>query len=159
MTSEKPISRQALHQQRLVAEGRCIRCGIVLTEKVTQACIPCNEKRLEHIRQQRGHKAWTKGGRGRPPKIAGDKPDQSAIEALLLKVPWEFNNNDLAKYVGVSINTIRKYRKIYAPNTQGSRIQSFILEKADWSKTNKELSEISNICVPTVQKYRKIYAP
>ena len=63
--------------------------------------------------------------------------------------------------MGVSENTVKKYRKIYGQDAviADRKDPASVMAGADYSLSNKELVYSMRVSKPTVEKYRKIYAP
>lgn len=85
----------------------------------------------------------------------------SEVILIMAKADYTLNNRELSYRLGVSENTVKKYRKVYGQNTAvaNKTDPASIMAKADYSLTNNELSYSLAISKPTVEKYRKIYAP
>jgi hypothetical protein len=63
-------SRQRRWQTERIAQGRCGVCGKRRLGHYAWACDRCALAHRRRRRRRTGGKAWTQGGRGRPPKIA-----------------------------------------------------------------------------------------
>jgi len=159
---EKPLSRQRIHQINMKKMGRCGSCGKKL-HLVLKTCAPCTKKTNLRTREKKGFKAKVHGGPGRPRKCLDETGTQAVSEVTLImaKADYTLSNRELSYCLGVSENTVKKYRKIYGQNTAvaNKTDPASIMAKADYSLSNKELIYLLGICKPTVEKYRKIYAP
>jgi ribosomal protein L4 len=73
MKQMKTKSRQALWQEKQIAEKRCASCASQDKETLagSRRCGKCKSKGRKHCRQAKrdelGCNPWVKGGRGRPP--------------------------------------------------------------------------------------------
>lgn len=60
--------RQATWQARMLAAGRCTRCGRPRGKSpYSRSCLACAEKCRQEQRRRRAGGAWKPGGLGRPP--------------------------------------------------------------------------------------------
>ena len=64
---EPNLSRQRRWQNRRLAEGCCVRCG-VKRNLYSQRCDDCQKRETERAREKNKCSAWKAGGRGRKPK-------------------------------------------------------------------------------------------
>jgi len=77
------------------------------------------------------------------------------------KADYTLSNRELSYSLGVSENTVKKYRKVYGQDAviADKTDPASVMANADYSLSNKELVYSLRVCKPTVEKYRKIYAP
>jgi len=77
------------------------------------------------------------------------------------KADYTLTNRELSYSLGVSENTVKKYRKIYGQDAviADKTDPASVMASADYSLSDKELVYSLEISKPTVEKYRKIYAP
>lgn len=156
----KTVSRQRLHQIKLKEMGKCGLCGRDL-HPVLRNCPPCMEKARLRLRAKKGYKPKVAGGPGRPKKILDETGTKATTETELKmsKANYSLSNSALAQDLGVSENTVRKYRKIYAAQQKWVNEINVMMSKADYSLPDKELIYLLNVSSTTVSKYRRIYAP
>lgn len=130
--TSKPRSRQWLQQQRLRAEGKCPTCWKVLPKDIL-VCLPCREKKNEYARQLKGYKPWVPGKPGRPPRQVVEKTAQylSVIEQRMRLMDWSLSNKEIEYYGLTTETTVRKYRKIYAPETIPKRASRVAVEDSE----------------------------
>jgi len=119
------------------------------------------EKARLRLRAKKGYKPKVAGGPGRPKKILDETGTKATTETELKmsKANYSLSNSALAQDLGVSENTVRKYRKIYAAQQKWVNEINVMMSKADYSLPDKELIYLLNVSSTTVSKYRRIYAP
>jgi hypothetical protein len=121
------------------------------------------EKSNLRTRERKGYNAKVHGGPGRPRKCLDETGTQAVSEVIIImsKADYTLSDRELSYSLGVSENTVRKYRKLYGQDAviADKRDPASIMANADYSLTDKELVYFLRICKPTVEKYRKIYAP
>jgi|688.fasta_scaffold24234_14 biotin operon repressor len=158
----KQVSRQRLHQIKLREMGRCGLCGKDL-HPVLKSCLPCVEKANQRLRAKKGYKPKVAGGPGRPRKILDETGTKATTETELKmsKAAYSLSNRALAQDLGVSENTVAKYRKIYGPQAHKKAVTDIgmMMSVADYSLSDKELRFQLNVSRPTLRKYKKKYAP
>jgi hypothetical protein len=156
------VSRQRLHQIKLREMGRCGLCGKDL-HPVLKSCLPCVEKANQRLRAKKGYKPKVAGGPGRPRKILDETGTKATTETELKmsKAAYSLSNRALAQDLGVSENTVAKYRKIYGPQAHKKAVTDIgmMMSVADYSLSDKELRFQLNVSRPTLRKYKKKYAP
>ena len=159
---KKTVTRQRLHQIKLKGLGKCGLCGKDL-HPVLKSCIPCAEKANIRLRAKKGYKPKVAGGPGRPRKILDDTGTKATTETELKmsKATYSLSNRALAQDLGVSQNTVAKYRKIYGPQAHKKAVTDLgmMMSVSDYSMSDKEVMIQMNVSQPTVTKYRKKYAP
>lgn len=157
----KQVSRQRLHQRKLKELGKCGLCGKDL-HFVLKSCVPCTEKASMRLRAKKGYKPKVAGGPGRPKKIVDETGTKATTETELKmsKANYSLSNRALSQDLGVSQNTVGKYRKIYGTPVGSRDVTEVeeIMSKADWSLPNKELALSLHVSLPTIAKFRKKYA-
>ncbi len=82
-------------------------------------------------------------------------------ELKMSKAAYSLSNRALAQDLGVSENTVAKYRKIYGPQAHKKAVTDIgmMMSVADYSLSDKELRFQLNVSRPTLRKYKKKYAP
>jgi len=158
----KTVSRQRLHQIKLKELGKCGLCGKDL-HPVLKNCPPCAEKANIRLRAKKGYKPKVAGGPGRPRKILDETGTKATTETELKmsKAAYSLSNRALAQDLGVSEDTVAKYRKIYGPQAYKKAVTDIgmMMSVADYSLSDKELRFQLNVSRPTLRKYKKKYAP
>jgi len=159
---DKPLSRQRLHQLNMKRLNRCASCGKKM-HPVLRTCAPCMEKSNLRTRERKGYNIKVHGGPGRPRKCLDETGTQAVSEVILVmsKADYTLSNRELSYSLGVSENTVKKYRKIYGQDAviADKTDPASVMANADYSLTDKELVYSMRVSKPTVEKYRKIYAP
>lgn len=159
---KKTVSRQRLHQIKLKELGKCGLCGKDL-HPVLKSCIPCADKANQRLRAKKGYKPKVAGGPGRPRKILDETGTKATTETELKmsKATYSLSNRALAQDLGVSQNTVAKYRRIYGQQADRKAVTDLgmMMSVVDYSMSDKEIMFRMNVSQPTVTKYRKIYAP
>jgi DNA-binding transcriptional regulator YhcF (GntR family) len=121
------------------------------------------EKSNLRTRERKGYNPKVHGGPGRPRKCLDETGTQAVSEVILVmsKADYTLSNRELSYSLGVSENTVKKYRKVYGQDAVIAHRTdpASVMAKADYSLSNKELVYSLRVCKPTVEKYRKIYAP
>jgi len=157
----RPLSRQRLHQLNMKRLNRCGSCGKKM-HPVLKSCAPCIKKTNLRTRERKGYKAKVHGGPGRPRKCLDETGTKAINEIILImeKADYSLSNDELSRSLEVSQSTVKKYRKIYAPNLEfASKAKAVaLMANADYSLSDKELVYFMRVSLPTVSKYRKIYA-
>jgi len=158
----KTVSRQRLHQIKLKELGKCGLCGKDL-HPILKSCVPCADKANLRLRAKKGYKPKVAGGPGRPRKILDETGTKATTETELKmsKAVYSLSNRALAQDLGVSENTVAKYRKIYGQQApqKGMTEIGMRMSVADYSLSDKELIFRMGVSQHTVTKYRKKYAP
>lgn len=82
-------------------------------------------------------------------------------ELKMSKAVYSLSNRALAQDLGVSENTVAKYRKIYGQQApqKGMTEIGMMMSVADYSLSDKELIFRMGVSQHTLTKYRKKYAP
>jgi DNA-binding CsgD family transcriptional regulator len=159
---KKTVSRQRLHQIKLKELGRCGLCGKDL-HPILKSCIPCADKANQRLRAKKGYKPKVAGGPGRPRKILDETGTKATTETELKmsKATYSLSNRALAQDLGVSQNTVAKYRRIYGHQSDRKAVTDLgmMMSVVDYSMSDKEIMFRMNVSQPTVTKYRKLYAP
>lgn len=141
--------------------GKCGLCGKDL-HPVLGSCPPCAEKANQRLRAKKGYKPKVAGGPGRPKKILDQTGTKATtdIELKMSKANYSLSNRALSQDLGVSRNTVGKYRKIYGDLVTSHNVTEVeeIMSKADYSLSNKELAFSLQVSLPTIAKFRKKYA-
>lgn len=72
-------------------------------------------------------------------------------------VDWNKTDSAIAQQIGVSRNTVSKYRKKFAQGTLKKRVclKEVNFDNIDWNKTNDEIAEQIGASLATVQRCRK----
>ena len=158
----KTVSRQRLHQIKLKELGKCGLCGKDL-HPVLKSCVPCADKANQRLRAKKGYKPKVAGGPGRPRKILDETGTKATTETELKmsKATYSLSNRALAQDLGVSENTVAKYRRIYGQQAHQKAVTDLgmMMSVVDYSMSDKEIMYKMNVSQHTVAKYRKIYAP
>ena len=158
----KKVSRQRLHQIKLREMGRCGLCGKDL-HPILKSCIPCADKANQRLRAKKGYKPKVAGGPGRPRKILDETGTKATTETELKmsKATYSLSNRALAQDLGVSQNTVAKYRRIYGHQSDRKAVTDLgmMMSVVDYSMSDKEIMFRMNVSQPTVSKYRRKYAP
>jgi DNA-binding CsgD family transcriptional regulator len=158
----KQVSRQRLHQIKLKELGKCGLCGKDL-HPILKSCIPCADKANQRLRAKKGYKPKVAGGPGRPRKILDETGTKATTETELKmsKATYSLSNRALAQDLGVSQNTVAKYRRIYGHQSDRKAVTDLgmMMSVVDYSMSDKEIMFRMNVSQPTVSKYRKKYAP
>ena len=156
----KTVSRQRLYQIKLKEMGKCGLCGRDL-HPVLRNCSPCLEKARVRLRAKKGYKPKVAGGAGRPRKILDETGTKATtdIELKMSKANYSLSNRALSQDLGVSENTVGKYRRIYGSQQNLTKDMEIMMAKADYSLPDKELIYLLKVSSTTVSKYRRIYAP
>ena len=81
------------------------------------------------------------------------------IELKMSKANYSLSNRALSQDLGVSENTVGKYRRIYGSQQNLTKDMEIMMAKADYSLPDKELIYLLKVSSTTVSKYRRIYAP
>lgn len=159
---KKTVSRQRLHQIKLKELGKCGLCGKDL-HPILKNCVPCADKANQRLRAKKGYKPKVAGGPGRPRKILDETGTKATTETELKmsKATYSLSNRALAQDLGVSQNTVAKYRKLYGHQSDRKAVTDLgmMMSVVDYSMSDKEIMLQMNVSQPTVTKYRKIYAP
>jgi DNA-binding CsgD family transcriptional regulator len=159
---KKTVSRQRLHQIKLKELGKCGLCGKDL-HPILKSCIPCADKANQRLRAKKGYKPKVAGGPGRPRKILDETGTKATTETELKmsKATYSLSNRALAQDLGVSQNTVAKYRRIYGHQSDRKAVTDLgmMMSVVDYSMSDKEIMFRMNVSQPTVSKYRKLYAP
>jgi DNA-binding CsgD family transcriptional regulator len=159
---KKTVSRQRLHQIKLKELGKCGLCGKDL-HPILKSCIPCADKANQRLRAKKGYKPKVAGGPGRPRKILDETGTKATTETELKmsKATYSLSNRALAQDLGVSQNTVAKYRRIYGHQSDRKAVTDLgmMMSVVDYSMSDKEIMFRMNVSQPTVSKYRKKYAP
>ena len=159
---KKTVSRQRLHQIKLKELGKCGLCGKDL-HPILKSCIPCADKANQRLRAKKGYKPKVAGGPGRPRKILDETGTKATTETELKmsKATYSLSNRALAQDLGVSQNTVAKYRKLYGHQSDRKAVTDLgmMMSVVDYSMSDKEVMLQMNVSQPTVTKYRKKYAP
>ena len=159
---KKTVSRQRLHQIKLKELGKCGLCGKDL-HPVLKSCVPCAEKANIRLRAKKGYKPKVAGGPGRPRKILDETGTKATTETELKmsKAVYSLSNRALAQDLGVSQNTVAKYRKLYGHQSDQKAVTDLgmMMSVVDYSMSDKEIMYKMNVSQHTVAKYRKKYAP
>lgn len=159
---KKTVTRQRLHQIKLKELGKCGLCGKDL-HPVLKSCIPCAEKANIRLRAKKGYKPKVAGGPGRPRKILDETGTKATTETELKmsKATYSLSNRALAQDLGVSQNTVAKYRKFYGPQAHKKAVTDLgmMMSVVDYSMSDKDIMFRMNVSQLTVTKYRKKYAP
>jgi len=159
---KKTVSRQRLHQIKLKELGKCGLCGKDL-HPVLKSCVPCAEKANIRLRAKKGYKPKVAGGPGRPRKILDETGTKATTETELKmsKAVYSLSNRALAQDLGVSQNTVAKYRKLYGHQSDQKAVTDLgmMMSVVDYSMSDKEIMYKMNVSQHTVTKYRKKYAP
>jgi DNA-binding CsgD family transcriptional regulator len=121
------------------------------------------EKSNLRTRERKGYNIKVHGGPGRPRKCLDETGTQAVSEVILVmsKADYTLTNRELSYSLGVSENTVKKYRNIYGQDAviADRKDPASVMANADYSLTDKELVYSMRVSKPTVEKYRKIYAP
>jgi DNA-binding CsgD family transcriptional regulator len=159
---KKTVSRQRLHQIKLKELGKCGLCGKDL-HPILKSCIPCADKANQRLRAKKGYKPKVAGGPGRPRKILDETGTKATTETELKmsKATYSLSNRALAQDLGVSQNTVAKYRRIYGHQSDRKAVTDLgmMMSVVDYSMSDKEIMFRMNVSQPTVSKYRRKYAP
>lgn len=158
----KTVSRQRLHQIKLKELGKCGLCGKDL-HPILKSCVPCTDKANQRLRAKKGYKPKVAGGPGRPRKILDETGTKVTTETELKmsKAVYSLSNRALAQDLGVSQNTVAKYRKLYGKQADQKAVTDLgmMMSVVDYSMSDKEIMYRMNVSQATVAKYRKKYAP
>lgn len=158
----KTVSRQRLHQIKLKELGKCGLCGKDL-HPILKSCVPCTDKANQRLRAKKGYKPKVAGGPGRPRKILDETGTKVTTETELKmsKAVYSLSNRALAQDLGVSQNTVAKYRKLYGKQADQKAVTDLgmMMSVVDYSMSDKEIMYKMNVSQHTVAKYRKKYAP
>lgn len=159
---KKTVSRQRLHQIKLRELGKCGLCGKDL-HPILKSCVPCNDRANQRLRAKKGFKPKVAGGPGRPRKILDETGTKVTTETDLKmsKAVYSLSNRALAQDLGVSPNTVAKYRKLYGKQANQKAVTDIgmMMSVVDYSMSDKEIMYKMNVSQHTVAKYRKKYAP